>query len=1763
MVLALALPGAMAALTLNAATPSEVNICDPGKFIVYANNTGSTASNLAINVTLPAGFTYDPGSVHISFPVSNQSTQEPVIFQQFLNWTNTSWILGNNQFLKIEFKLTAGCGAPSGRRLSVRADYRGGVPTPYSSLAIVVNQGLLKVTKEPNVIEAGKWDTVKWTVKIENLGSGPAFNVLVNDTNATGLKLLSIDSPGGLLNWSYARIDPGEVKTVNTTFRVIACSNLVNLVNVSWGCGTNDCQKTYAKGSVKFIYYVPDVDFTFNPTSFVVPYCNNTSVSVTVKNTGANNATNYQMSFDDFSAPYTITNVSGAQYFENSHTFSLGTINSTRAEPSGGSKTFTFDFGMPFGKCDASGASGVFNVYSSYFGDCGSRWYPPAVQMAYSMDASTIPSISVSKSGNASLYLGDTGTYTLGVSYTSGNCALHTLPKNTIIDHYPANFEVIDAAGGMVNSSNQTIIWRDEPLNDITPWSKVVQLKASKDDTNCSCGNVYINEFNVSAGENCCGCPLYAETSFPIIVKCFNDRVLSSSNKTATPILQENCRLISYNNTYVFNNTKGLNWSNISFNEQGANSQTFPDLSNSGNATFTVNHTCINESSITLNTAKNLDFLNDSCGRLENKTILQINYTLRQPQTGSFVDWSRLCVDGYNPDCPNVGCFQDAVGVSVNPADYSISMQLPCSVSACRLLYVTINLTKNSPDDDPKWIAHDLNVTYNDASYHYIGPARIKDIVNQSGPVLDFEPTPIGNDLTWELGKNVSRGGSITFKVQGMCHATSRSFSQLKYIDNCGALVTSRSDCSPGLEKLANITLAITPEVIYALDRNASWKIYVRNTGSDIAYNVTVVDYLESGLNYTSSKISRCPACPLVEEPLNTTVIGHNPCGPDKVVWNIGNMTQKAEVIIEVNGTLCGCLNRNNIAYANISCGGGLPCQNLSDSSRVELVDAQLLVAKHEAGKVDDCKANDPFSIEVRNTAAYVYNLSIKEILPTGLKLNDTPVVSGAVPTSFDNSNPAILIWWFNQTQGISPGTKITIKFNASVKGSCSFGGGDSTVRLNYIEPCGRFGPEVESQIPVTKFSPKITIIKIPSTSYANVGQIVRWNITLKSEGDYVAKNVTLRDILPTNTIWHSSYPLHDSGSGSLSDPLVWKLADMEIGSTRYILVNATVLSCTVPTKNIAKVNWTCCPTSPAVATADLITRPSGSASPDIGQLTLIDTCGGNITLTISNSGATALVYNISDVLPIGFIYKKNSAFITSNNVTHTITIYEPNDFIALNGTLIWNATNIDRVYPNEVITIKFKVINCTDCCKSTTSSTNTLKFNYKDSCGNLLSTTPNIQPVIPKKGDLVVRKEPAVQFQGQVSWTIYIDNSGTKTAENVSVVDTLGDGFFDVTSSNGTVTHNQPLPNWTTIRWTGQKVPMGVGKWSVVVNANSNETCGLTHINNVTVRGTCDTGCIYSNDSAIARALSQATFRLDSLESLLRGQTYTISSFESLLKNSSLDANASREFLASFDDLSWRQQLGLKDFEGLVWCNWNDLDEVQKIRFTSSFEDLLRRQAEIISSNDVLLIRSYCKLNGSEKAVFLSNYEDRLHKEQYLLNGFSKWLNSQSALNNTEKQTWYKFLASYEDLIRRQARLIGSFQELLYSSCQGTFMEVYKSTNKTDSSSNAGEPINYTIIVNNTGSKTIENITINDSILGVIQSTPGITLAPGTNKTYYKVVSHNCSYCSSCTCRICNYALACADVVMDASNRTHLCVASNEVCINITEPNLAPIYPG
>lgn len=1753
----LLVPVASAAIRINPVTPADIDICESTKFAVYLNNTGAAADDISVKVTVPDGFVYDTGTSVVTYP-HGSSTADPSIDGPSLNWQGDDWMLLSGEHLKIEFNLTALCGTQSGNRLLIEVNYSGGLAS-WESKSIVANQGLISITKEPTVIEAHQWDVVSWDLVIQNSGSGPAFNVQVDDTPTHNLQLVNIDSPNGQLSWSYDRLDPGEVRVVNATFVVAGCSDLYNEINISWGCSGFSCQETYAKGSIKFVPREPNLEYEFSPDPIIVPYCGSTRVTVNMTNFGDDvaNATDLHMEFRDMPVNYIIneSTVTGATYIPSLNTFIVGTI------PPNQYKSFSFDFEMPYGACDAKGESGVINVYPLYGDNCGNPWYPPVYQIGYSMDGSTIPSISVSKTGKQEQYVGEIADYYLNVTYASGNCGMIECTENVIVDTYPSNFEILNPAGGEVDTANHTITWINESLVSGTVWSKTITMKASKNPLICNCGHVFVNECSVDAAIDCCGCVLRDNSSLDIIVECFNESVLTSSSKKAGPSRQENCRTITYNNLYVFNHTEGLTWGDISFVEWGANGQVFPGGSPTGKARFEVNGLLCNETDITLGSSINLAFLESGCGLLADGDELNVTYSLYQLNSGSFVDWSSLCVSGFDSGCGGVSCFQEDAAVTVDVADYSVAISgIPDRVSQCMGFNLTIDIIKNSPDEETRWTVHDMSLTYDDANYQYIGPCTISGIINQSGPVESFEPVRSGSNLTWSLGENVTMGGKVTFRVEKRCPLEKDAKATLQYLDNCGGPQTKTASSQPSLLTGADLILDKTPEVIFARDRQVSWKIYVTNKGSGTAYNVSVVDSLGDDLNYTGSRIRRSPSLPFESEPENTSVVGPEDCGPDQVRWMLGVLKPKQQVTIELNATLCGCYNRNNDVSAMIRCAKD-SCQIISDSSRVELVKPELVVVRHEVESVDDCGREAMFLIEIRNAGSVIYNITVNDTIPSGLTFSGTPEITGEIPNSTTISGNKIS-WRFDNQTGWKAGSKVAIKFWATVtEDPCEFEGGLSRVEIDYKEPCGRAGPRVSSQTYVQKYQPDLIISKTPSSQSANSGDRVSWTITLENAGDYISRNVTLFDVLPVNVASPDSQPHFDSGTGTFADPLVWNLEDIPVGGKLTITMNATVESCTTTTYDDARVTWGCCPEA-AVARAELKTVPDIGASIGQGELSQLGACGGDFSIIISNAGSTAFITNITDELPVGFVYDDNTAVINSTNLTHQAGfVDEPVDYTVVNRTVVWSTNNIDRVYPGEVITIRFKAVSCPDCCRTTTASWNNVSMNFTDSCGNALSREDD-QPVTPKKGVLSVRKEPEVQLSGSVFWTIQIDNNGTEPSRNVTVTDILGDGFTSVSASGGSIVEDMPYPNWTTIIWAGQEVPMGPNTWSAEVSASTIDMCGLTHTNEVQVQGICPTGCVYSLDGDKAYAWTVAVFELDSLEELLRGQTTIISSFEGFLRNSSLDEQSSIDFLRSFDDLAKRQLFGVYSFEDIVRCNWNDIPPQDRIKFTASFEDLVRREAISLSSNQDLLIRAWCKLDPATQSQLLSNFEDRLKEEQGLLHRFEGWLGRQQYLNdpgNPEYVAWLEFMASYEDLTRREAALIQSFIQLMNSGCQGQYFTLVKAVDAT--SVVAGSPVTYSFNVTNTGTYPLENITVSDSSLGLIEES--LTLAPGEYRSTELTTSHQCAGCSNCRCQLCNIATACGNVIFDAGNNSSACVISNEVCISLDQPLPGSVYPG
>ena len=440
----------------------------------------------------------------------------------------------------------------------------------------------------------------------------------------------------------------------------------------------------------------------------------------------------------------------------------------------------------------------------------------------------------------------------------------------------------------------------------------------------------------------------------------------------------------------------------------------------------------------------------------------------------------------------------------------------------------------------------------------------------------------------------------------------------------------------------------------------------------------------------------------------------------------------------------------------------------------------------------------------------------------------------------------------------MAPGTRVTINFNATVISPCSFSSGQASASINYTNPCGSAGIISSRILGLKRSSSLLSISKTPALSYLEKDSRIAWTVTIKSIGRDTARNITLSDILPANTVYDAgnSSPPANSGLGTLASPLIWNLADMPRSSTRTITIAARVANCTAETKDEATISWSCCLLQSAKSTANIRTLPEVSLSKSSG---FIDTCGGNYTITISNSGTSARSPRLQDILPVGFIYKPGSASISSDNASHNVFLAtlpdEPLDLSGSNRSIIWNTSSIDRLYRGETITVKFSTQSCSGCCdKVILPGKDTAYFNYTDSCSNPYSKLFDLA-VSPKLAVLDVKKTPLAQTGAYATWTISVSNSGNMTANNVTVTEVLEPGLTSpvVTPASGTVYPNQPTAGYTTIVWSGQNLPVGSNVFVRNIKASANPSGGLA--NTVSVKGVCQNGCIYSQDGDFAIA--------------------------------------------------------------------------------------------------------------------------------------------------------------------------------------------------------------------------------------------------------------------------------------------------------------------
>jgi len=1397
-------------------TPAEINHCESYQFNVTITPQGKYPINLT--VTVPTGFIYDSGSSTANFSGTLNTTIEPSISGNNLTW-NFNGQASQATSTQVGFNLTPGCGAASGKRLRAVVYFNDSTSASKTSNSILVNIPFITLKIDPEVADAHLNDTVMYSIIVKNTGTSPAYNVSLNAT-LTNLTLVNISTTS--LNWSYDRINASETKTETINVTVAACDGQFMNVTMSRSCLGSVCRSIFAKGSIRFMPRIPEVMISVNDIS--INYCQNTTVRVNLSNEGESGA--YDLYLRMAGLPSQYVSNPNATFYPGNSTFYINDI------PPNGTFNLTFDLGMSYGNCTDPG-SGTIAIFPRYYDECLNLWAPPVNLFHYSFNASSRPGLSATKTANrSSLYFGEMVEFNLSATYTKGICPNDSV-NVTITDHYHEKLAVIDDGGGTVNESAHTITWSNVFLQHGTLWNQTLKFRAN---VTCSCGQTLPNSMTVIAGTDCCGCPLNASASESVIVECYNDSVFSSS-KTATPSPQEVCRTVTYNTTYVFNRT--LNWSDVSFMEVGNNNQTFPDGLYSGTASFFVNGTKCNESTITLEQWVNLGTVNFSAcsDKIYPGTTLEITYTLKQNDDGNFPDWSYLNISGYrNTDCPDPGFYREAGFVNVDRPAMSIAVDIADWINVCGEYNVTITASKSGV-----FPVYNITIYFNDSLYRYIdNTTNMSSFKNVSGGnISSFEPTRNGTILSWYLG-NLSSGGTIQFRAVKNCSLAPNAVAWLDYQDNCDLAseeVRHAGDSdSPLIITIGDIIILKTPKVIFAKTKNVSWNIYVTNKGNGTAKNVTVVDVLDDDLIYVSSSIDGILANPSVT-------------GNHTIVWSLGDIIPNKRRRIQLNATFAGCQWLENTVNASWGCCNE-SCQIREDQSHVEILEGVAVFVRHDGDLIDECGGTANFTIIARNVGeTYVYDARAIEILPSCIEFVPNTNTSAPTATSFSYySGNKTLTWYYD---ALAPGSSVDLGFKAVVNQSCicnaTFGAAIATI--NYTIPCGDYGAEDVKPFETEKAAPHLSITKTPPFTIAENSSLVNWTITITSDGDYEAKNITLQDVLPSNTVYDATNisPAVTSGTGTVGNPLVWNLGNMSIGNVTTINVSARVTGCTNDTENNATVFWGCCvPKQEVSASATLRTQPVLM----LDKVSELDTCSGNMTLTIENEGSSAVIVNMTEYLPNGYDYVPTSANITSDNASHTITNPEP--VVIDPDYILWNSTNVEVIYPNETLTINLSVIN-TKCsqsyCEKVYHTNETFVINYTDSCTNPLTInqTWDVDPVIM---EIRVHKEPPTQVVGFASWTINI-SSYNATADNVTVKDELGSAFHSISTYylNGNLDNsatNTTLPSGNKeVLWTGQTVSLGDDTWIRRVTAQVNVSG--TADNNVTVIGYCTCGCIYS----------------------------------------------------------------------------------------------------------------------------------------------------------------------------------------------------------------------------------------------------------------------------------------------------------------------------
>ncbi len=421
--------------------------------------------------------------------------------------------------------------------------------------------------------------------------------------------------------------------------------------------------------------------------------------------------------------------------------------------------------------------------------------------------------------------------------------------------------------------------------------------------------------------------------------------------------------------------------------------------------------------------------------------------------------------------------------------------------------------------------------------------------------------------------------------------------------------------------------------------QNVTFTINLNNSGPGPATNVAVADKLPPGLSFISAAPSQGSY---------DSVSGS---------WTVGTVSAGASVSLQLAATVntsSALTNTAQVSRSDQPDPDSTPNNNNAaedDQSSIMLTpqraDLSLTTTVDNAAPNPDDTVN--FTLQLRNDGpGAATNITVTDLLPNGLAFLGSSPSQGA----------------YNNTTGmwsvgvVGSGSSASLQIAARVTGAGTITNLAQVTAVDQPDPDSKPnnnvpGEDDQSSVNLIVQQADLSLTKTADKSSPQVGQDIKFTLTLSNGGPHTATNVTVHDLLPSGLAFVSSTASHGAYNSSTGDWIVPSLASGTKATLQVMAKMTGTVAATNPAE-ITAADQHDPDSTPNNGVASEDDQASSTVTPQIADLSLEKKASPTrpnanqqvtFTVTVTNAGpneASGVV--VTDTLPSGLAFVSATA---------------------------------------------------------------------------------------------------------------------------------------------------------------------------------------------------------------------------------------------------------------------------------------------------------------------------------------------------------------------------------------------------------------------------------------------------------------------------------------------------------------------------------------